>query len=314
MMAAARAASLLALCAAALAGCSSGGRSGQSEAVGGTGFASPEDAVVALIDASRSGDVPRVKAILGPGVEALEGNSEEKTQGDLQRLAAAFDRRHQLIEERDGSVTLQVGEKGWEFPAPLVQSSGRWRYDTVAGAAEMQQRRMDQNEARAVESCRAVVAAQREYLAMNPMGQSTGSYAARLISSPGQRDGLYWPDDLAPPRSPLGPLVSEALQSGALHEPDGTRQAYYGYYFRLLPAQGPGAPGGARSYVGLDGRMTLGFALVAWPETYGETGELAFIVSFDGRVFQRDLGPTTEKAVGEMAAFDPGQGWQGVAP
>lgn len=314
MMAAARAASLLALCAGALVGCSSPGQSGSAEASGGRSFASPEDAVVALIDASRAGDISRVKAILGPDVEALEANSGEKTQGDLQRLAAAFDRRHQLIQENDGSVTLEVGEKGWEFPAPLVSSSGRWRFDTAAGAEEMRQRRMDETEARAIETCRAVVAAQREYLAMNPMGQSTGAYASRLLSSPGQRDGLFWPDDLAPPRSPLGPLVSEAIQSGALHEPDGTRQAYYGYYFRLLKAQGPGAPGGARSYVGLDGRMTLGFALIAWPETYGETGELTFVVSFDGRVFQRDLGSTTEKLVGEMTAFDPGQGWQSVSP
>ena len=278
-------------------------------AIGQQTYATPEDAVVQLIDTCRKADLDLLIPVLGPTIADLAADTKERTEGDLQRLAAAYDRQHSLVKEDDGSVTLLVGEQGWDFPAPLVQQGDRWRFDTEAGINEMRARRINLNESDAIRSCIELVAVQQQFFGMSAArGESTPVYAASIRSTPGKRDGLYWDDQMGPPLSPLGPMVARAVDAGDLKVQQGP-QPYRGYMFRVLTRQGSGAPGGAKSFMDSQGRMTGGFAFIAWPAEYGETGVLTFQVSADGIVFQKDLGWETAVAAEAMQAFDPA-GWE----
>lgn len=272
-------------------------------------FASPEDAVVRLIHTCRSADFDQLIPIFGPQIAELGADTRTRTEGDMQRIAAAYDRSHSLVREDDGSVTLLVGENGWDFPAPIVSVGDRWRFDTDAGIIEMRARRIERNETDAVRTCMDLIAAQHQFFAMSgARGDRTPTYASRIRSTPGKRDGLYWDDDLGQPFSPLGPMVAKAVEAGDLDVQKGP-QPYRGYVFRVLTGQGRGAPGGVKSFIDAYGRMTDGFAFLAWPAEYGETGTMTFQVSFDGAVFQKDLGEGTASTAQSMMVFDP-QGWE----
>ncbi len=275
-------------------------------------FATPEDAVVALIDASRSGNYDRLVPIFGSGIAGYGAETREQTEGDMQRLAAAYDRAHNLVQDEDGTVTLQVGKDKWEFPAPLVKSGSSWRFDTEAGLEELRARRIDDNQTETVEMLAECVLAQRRFRAMNTAGSATPAFAARFNSTPGKRDGLWWPDDIGSPLSPLGPTVAAAMEAGELDRDVSKIRSFHGYRMRILDAQGASAPGGARSYRGADGRLTEGFAIIAWPLTYNQTGIMSFVVSADGGVFENDLGPETEAMARAVGGFDPGDGWSRV--
>ncbi len=273
-------------------------------------FATPEDAVVAMIDASRTGNFERLVPIFGSAVADLAAETKEKTEGDMQRLAAAYDRAHALFVEEDGSITLQVDTHNWEFPAPLVQVAGGWRFDTEAGIVELKARRMDKNQEDAVGALQDCVEAQELFRAMNLDGGTPAAFASRFLSTPGNRDGLWWADELGLPMSPLGPSLAVAIEAGDLKADFSARpRPYFGYYFRMLRAAGPAAAGGAMNFTGPDGRQTLGFAVVAWPAEYGKDGMKSFIVSADGRVYEKDLGSTTSELALAMVTFDPGAGW-----
>jgi hypothetical protein len=282
-------------------------------------YASPEDAVVRLIDTVRKADVDLLVPIFGPQIADMSADTKERTEGDLQRLAAAYDRKHSLVKEDDGSVTLLVGENDWDFPAPIIQENGRWKFDTVAGVKEIRARRIDRNETDAASTCGALVAVQQQYFAMSAArGESTPAYAPRIRSTPGKRDGLYWDDAMGQPLSPLGPMVAQAVEAGDLKAAQVAQaapgpQPYRGYMFRVLTRQGKGAPGGEKNYVDAGGRMTGGYAFLAWPAVYGETGLMTFQVSADGVVYQKDLGAGTADAAKALEAFDPA-GWEKSAP
>jgi hypothetical protein len=277
-------------------------------------YATPEDAVVALIDTCRKADFDLLIPIFGPQFANLSVDPKDRTQGDLQRIAAAYDRVHSLVKEDDGSVTLLVGENGWDFPAPIVQVGGRWQFDTEEGIKEMRARRIEQNEADAILTLQELVELQREFFAMSEArGERPPGYATRLRSTPGKRDGLYWDDALGLPHSPLGPMVEKAeLARDRNLDPEG-QQAYRGYMFRVLTGQGKGAPGGARSYTDDQGRMPSEFALLAWPAKYGETGTMTFQIFSDATVYQKDLGKATAEEAKAMVVFDPA-GWEKVNP
>jgi len=204
---------------------------------------------------------------------------------------------------------LMVGNDRWPMPIPLVQHGAGWQFDTERGKDEILARRIGRNELSAIEVCRAVVDAQAEYVAQDNSGRGAGEYAARFVSAIGKRDGLFWPALAGQPESPLGPLVAEAAKEGYSRSGDPSRrQAYHGYYYRMLAAQGAAATGGAMSYL-VDGRMTGGFAVLAEPAVYGVSGMMTFLVARSGVVYQRDLGPDTARVAAAIKAFDPGSGW-----
>jgi hypothetical protein len=206
---------------------------------------------------------------------------------------------------------LEVGPDGWPFPVPIVKNGSSWFFDTAAGKEELLNRRIGRNELDVLKAMRAYVEAQREYASKDRNGDEVLQYAQRLASSPGKKDGLYWPLDLDGEMSPLGPLVAEAQTEGYHPQVKGqeqTRAPFHGYYFKILTQQGSNAPGGKYSYI-INGRMIAGFALIAWPAEYGTSGVMTFIVNQQGRVYQRDLGDKTDELAPTMNTYDPGTGW-----
>jgi len=190
------------------------------------------------------------------------------------------------------------------MPTPIVKDTGGWHFDVLAGAKEIQARRIGHNELTVVQTLLAIVDAEREYALLDPMNTGVRTYARRLMSSPGRKDGLYWPVREGEPKSPLGSLVAKAEMN------DGGRTvAFFGYHFRIMTGQGVSAPGGAYSYLARD-QMIGGFAAIAWPVRYGDTGVMTFMVSLAGEVYEKDLGPQTLEAERTIAIFDPGNGWQ----
>ena len=262
-------------------------------------FPSPQAAVDALVDSLARQDDAELSALLGPDGKALIALDDISVE-DRYDFLAAWAQGHRVIAEGRSRARLVLGN-GWSLPIPVVRSENGWGFDARAGRKEMQVRRIGRNELAAIESMRAFVAAQKEYAALNPGSDGRAAFAQKIVSTPGQRDGLYWTTTAGEPQSPLGPLFEGREHKGG----------YHGYRFRILKAQGPAAAGGARHYV-KDGRMTEGFALVGWPVRYGETGVMTFLVNQDGQVFQKSLGPQTASLVGAMTRFDPDPSWQPV--
>jgi hypothetical protein len=210
----------------------------------------------------------------------------------------------------DGQRILEIGNDFWPFAIPIVQNGGAWYFDTKAGADELLSRRIGRNELDALDSVRAYVDAQREYASQDRNGDDVLQFAQRILSSPGAKDGLYWSPDIDGEISPLGPFFAEAQSKGYFKNPQAANapQPFNGYLFKILTRQGKHAPGGKYDYI-VNGRMISGFALVAWPAEYGNSGVMTFIVNQRGAVYQRDLGPKTSKLAAEMTTYDPGPGW-----
>ena len=267
-------------------------------------FSSPESAMHALDGAARSADVERLEAVLGPGSdEILSSGDPVDDAAARKRFVTAATERTRIERTSDDMAIVHVGREDWPFPIPLVRDDGGWRFDTASGKEELLNRRIGRNEIAAIESCRAYVDAQNEF------ARRFHAYAQRLRSTPGERDGLYW-EAADHDASPLGPLVASATAEGyRVAEPDAGPRPYHGYLYRILTAQGPRAPGGARDYV-QDGRMTGGFALVAWPANHGSSGVMTFMVAKQGIVFQKDLGDDTAEAVKSITRFDPDASWE----
>jgi hypothetical protein len=274
-------------------------------------FDSPEDAAMALVEAVRHRDFDMLRAVLGPDTDRLLSGDLNVDDEDCQRFAAAYDRKATLVDHENGTYTLAIGLQNWEFPAPIVGLNGKWWFDGEQGVDEILNRVIGQHELKAIDVCRRYPQVQAAYFQLDPDGDSVPSYATRILSTPGKRDGLYWPDVEGQPRSPLGSAVAEAYATGELHAGSTKPDPYYGYHYRILTSQGAGAPGGAMSYVDDSGRMTRGFAMIAWPASYGESGITTFIVSHHGKIYQRDLGEQTPDEVARIKAFDPA-GWTEV--
>ncbi len=274
-------------------------------------FSSPEEAVIALIAASKSEQSDAVRRILGRGAdEVLSSGDEVADRQARDKFLQAYDEKNSLVEEPDGTVTLQVGKDDWPMPIPIVKGFGAWRFDTRRGKDEILNRRIGRNELSVQQVCLAIVDAQREYMAVDRNGDGVLEYAQKVISDPGQKNGLYWETRADEPPSPLGPLVADAVEEGygSPKTESGERRPYHGYYFKLLTSQGPNAPGGERDYM-VNGKMTEGFAVVAWPADYGNSGVMTFLVNHHGVLYERNFGRRTETIAGSVPSFDPDWRW-----
>ena len=278
-------------------------------------FATPAAAVDALIGANRADHTGDLLAILGPdGAKLIHSGDPLADRHGKTRFVAAYDEAHKLELEGDSKAILIIGKNEWPFAIPLIREPTGWRFDTKAGADEILNRRIGRNELVVIETCRAYVRAQREYAAKGLGPGGSADYAQHFMSKAGQRDGLYWPAKPDEDESPLGPLIASARAAGySPGTPHVKPQPYYGYYFRILTQQGQNAPGGATNYI-VNGHMTGGFALVAYPATYGDSGIMTFIVNQDGIVYQKNLGPTTPRIAAEITQYDPDQSWQVSKP
>jgi hypothetical protein len=278
-----------------------------------TRFETPEQAVQALIAATRAGDRQALTTALGPEGRALVTSGDAVADRNaFRRFVTEYDKAHRL-QGGGGKVILYVGTDDYPFPIPLVPEGPRWRWDSLAGREEILSRRIGHNELSVVQVCLAYVDAQREYYARDRNGDGILEYAQRIASSPGKRDGLYWPTKAGEPPSPLGQLVARARGEGYSLAADAARGPvpYHGYFYRPLTRQGPDAPDGAYDYV-LRKHMIGGFALIAFPATYAVSGVMTFIVNHDGIVYEKDLGPNTARLAAETKAFNPDRTWRRV--
>lgn len=273
-------------------------------------FATPEDAAAALIAGARAGDEAQLLRTLGPDGQRLIHSPDPVAEREgRMRLVAAYDKAHRIQTGADGRATLVVGTEDWPMPIPLVRSGGRWRFDTEASVQKIIDRRVGRNELNVIDVCRAFVTAQREYAASDRLGDGQRQYASRFESSGARHDGLYWETAPGEAPSPLGPLIARARAQGYTGQSEaGARAPFHGYYFRILLRQGPHAPGGAREYM-VGQRMTGGFALLAYPAEWGDTGIMTFIVNQEGIVFEKNLGPETARLAGAIESYDPDRSW-----
>lgn len=276
-------------------------------------FATPEAAVNALIAALKSSDEAALREIFGDGHEDLINSGDRAADSERRSaIAKALETYRVLRPQGENRRVLLVGTRAWPLPIPLERSGDNWRFATELGAEEIINRRIGANERNAIDVLRAYVDAQRRYASVDRDGDGVLSYARKLLSSPGKRDGLYWPTgpDKDDEMSPFGPLLAESSTFDPVTRQGG--EPYQGYHFRILSAQGQHAAGGAYSYL-INGRMVAGFALVAWPHDHGATGLTTFIVNHNGKVFEKDLGPQTAGIAAKLTRFDPGPGWRELA-
>jgi hypothetical protein len=273
-------------------------------------YATPEEAVKALIAATRAHDAKAMQGILGAGSrEIVQSGDAVADKAGRERFVKAYEEANKLEKSGDAKAVLSVGKDNWPFPIPVVKDAAGWRFDAKAGKEEILNRRVGRNELAVVQVLQAYVDAQREYYLRNPQGDKLLHYAQKISSAQGKRDGLYWPAKAGEKPSPLGPLVAGAKAEGYAKGDGGKPVAYHGYHYRILKGQGPDAKGGAYDYVA-QGRMIGGFAMVAWPASYGNSGVMTFIVSHEGVVYEKDLGPDTAAAAQKIARFNPDKGWK----
>lgn len=273
-------------------------------------FATPDDAVNAAVTALRTDNQAELTRIFGPDAEeALASGDPVADQNNRALFLQKFDEKYALIEGAEGSKILEVGTSEWPMPIPLVRAGNGWRFDLAAGKDEMLSRRIGRNELDAIQTLLAIGDAQDEYFDLRPQGED--EYASKFFSDPGQKNGLFWPVVAGEQPSPMGELVAEASAQGYKRSESGPTP-FHGYIFRPLTAQGKNAPGGARDYM-VNGRMTGGYAVVAFPAEYGRSGIMTFMMSDQGVVFQRDLGSDTASIAGAMTEFDPDLNWTVVS-
>lgn len=274
-----------------------------------TRFATAQQAVDALVSATRRGQTAVLARILGPtGVALIHSGDAVADRRARQRFVAAYESGHRIELQGPRKAVLVVGAENWAMPIPLVHSASGWWFDTAAGRQEILDRRIGRDELAVIQVCRAYVEAQREFAALAARSGAGTEYAQHFISRGRGHDGLYWPTPPGEPQSPLGPLVAQARAGGYSPGNGGGPHPYYGYYFRILTAQGPHAPGGAKSYL-VKGRMTGGFALLAYPAKYGDSGIMTFTVNQDGIVFEKNLGPRTATVAALVERYDPDTSW-----
>lgn len=281
----------------------------QASTVQQTSFASPEDAVAALITALEQNDVAALATLLGPDSEDVVSSGDEVADANARvDFVASFKSRNALVPEGSSRMTLVVGSDDWPLPVPIVEKDGKWYLDGAAGADEIVYRRVGRNELGAIAVLRGFIDAQLEYAAAGHDGNEPGVFAAKLRSDPGMQNGLYWPTNEGEPQSPAGEAVARAAAEG-YRAVTGKRKPYHGYYYRMLFAQGANANGGAAEYF-VDGQLTQGVALLAWPADYGASGVMSFMVNSEGLVYQKDLGEDTAVVADAIQAFDPDGSWE----
>jgi hypothetical protein len=268
----------------------------------GKSFASPEDASAALYIAASKNDENALATIFGPDSEGVVhwSDNPKDRQDDSELFALKYLRMRRFVKEPDGTVSLYVGAENWPFPIPLVEKSGAWYFDTDAGKKEILYRRIGKNEMEAMEVCRALADSEKDYYA------AAHQYAQNFISAGSARGGLYWPVSNSTASSLIGPYLAHA---GFDYSTDPDRKPYHGYYYRILVRQGPMAPGGARDYM-INGQMTGGFAILAFPAQYRSSGVMTFILGQDGVMYEKDLGPMTDELALKIDQYNPDNTWK----
>jgi hypothetical protein len=285
-----------------LAGCFPTGAMAQQQ--GQKTFSSAEDASNALVAAAQSNDEKAMLDILGPeGKQIVSSGDPAEDAQSRANFVQRYQEMHRLMKEPDGTTTLYIGAENWPTPIPLVNKGALWYFDTEAGKKEILYRRIGRNEISTIRVCGEFVAAEKEY------SMQHDEYAQRVSSDDGQHNGLYWKAPDGEAQSPIGPLVASAVAEGDAKTQNGAPTPYRGYYYRILTRQGKNSPGGAKSYTE-GGKMTEGFALVAYPAEYGSSGVMTFIVDEDGVVYQKDLGKKTDALAKAMKEYNPTTGWQ----
>lgn len=272
-------------------------------------YKTPDEAVAALIAAAKAADRPALMRVLGPGsAEIVSSGDDVADAAGRKRVLDAYDTKHHLVAEGVDKAALVVGNEDWPFPIPLVRKDGSWQFDTAAGRDEILFRRIGRNELSTIQAALAYVDAQHEYAEKGVAGN--GVYAQRIVSQTGKKDGLYWPAQSGEDDSPLGELAAAASAAG--YRAGQQRAPYHGYYYKILTRQGANAPGGALDYV-VRGNMIGGFALVAYPAEYRNSGVMTFLVNHQGVIYEKDLGPNTARIASGMTAFNPDGTWQRVS-
>lgn len=268
-------------------------------------FSSPDEATSALVTAMKNNDEKLTLEILGPdGKHIVYSGDEVEDAQNRANFVGRYQEMHRLVKEPDGSVVLYIGAKNWPTPIPIVKKGNAWFFDTDAGEKEILYRRVGRNEISTIKVCQELVAAQKEYY-----DTQHNEYAKQIFSDEGQHNGLYWKAADGEPQSPIGPLVASAVAEGYVKGRNGPPTPYRGYYYHILTRQGKDAPGGAKSYI-VNGKMTGGFAFVAFPAEYRSSGVVTFIVGPDGVVYQKDLGKKTAILGKAMKEYNPDSSWQ----
>lgn len=274
-------------------------------------FNSPDEAVNDLVTAAESHERDQLHAIFGPEGRQLVSPDVVQAAQSYKLFEQRLSQKVEMVTNSEDNISLLIGNDDWPFPIPLIKHDGQWIFDTEAGRQEILARRIGMDELAVISVCHAYVQAQREYASQDRMGNGILAYAQHLHSDPGTHDGLYWPVQPGEPLSPLGPLIATAHIEGYRHTRQMLNQQaapYHGYYFKVLTRQGRHAAGGKYDYV-INGNMIAGFALVAWPAEWGNTGVMTFIVNQQGKIYQYDLGPKTARIAGSMKEFDPDPRW-----
>jgi hypothetical protein len=267
-------------------------------------FSSPENAINALVTATQNNDEEAMLDVLGPdGKQIVSSGDETEDAQNRANFVQRYQEMHRLVKEPDGTIVLYIGAKNWPTPIPLVNKDSSWYFDTEAGKMEILFRRIGRNELSAIRICQELVAAQKDYYAMQH-----NEYAKQVYSDEGQHNGLYWKASDGEPQSPIGPLVASAVAEGYTKDKAGPPTPFRGYFFYVLTRQGKGAPDSAKSYI-VNGKMTEGFAFVAYPAEYRSSGVMTFIVGVDGVVYQKDLGKRTEVLAKSMKEYNPDPSW-----
>jgi hypothetical protein len=273
-------------------------------------FKSPEAAVSALMVATRAHDVKALVALFGPGSDDIISSGDDVYDArGRDMFVKAYDEAHRLEKAGDNKRVLYVGKDDWPMPVPIVKTGKRWRFQTEEGRQEILNRRIGKNELGAIQTCLAIVDAQKEYAVLDRDNDQLLEYAQKFESDKGKKDGLYWEAAPGEPLSPLGPLVASAAAEG--YGKAAQMSPYHGYLYKIITAQGEHANGGAYSYM-VDGSLIGGFAIVAYPALYRSSGVKTFIVNHEGIVYEKDLGPETARLAAAITVFDPDKSWKKV--
>src|SRR5271165_4614629 len=275
-------------------------------------FATPQEAGKALYDAAKAADKAAIEAVLGASSASVVSSGDEvQDKSALDHFIQRYEQMNRWAKEINGEQTLILGAENWPFPIPLKKdAAGTWYFDTKAGLKEILFRRIGKNELAAIRVCDVLADAQDEYFSQTHDGDSVPQYAQKFASDPGKQNGLYWKAAEGQPESPVGPLVAYATGEGYGGKKDAP-QPFHGYFYRMLKAQGANAKGGAKSYI-VDGKMTGGFAFVAYPAEYRNSGVMTFVIDQDGTVYEKDLGPQTADLAKQMKAYNPDKTWKPV--
>jgi hypothetical protein len=271
-------------------------------------YASPQEAIQVLVSAVNVQDPNQLILIFGPDAkEILYSGDDVADKQTREEFLEKYDQMHRLVTDTDGTVTLYIGAENFPFPIPLVKKNGVWLFDTTAGKKDILYRRIGRNEFDTIDTLHALVDAQKEYASKPRDNEAVKQYAQKLLSDEGKHDGLYWNTKDGEPTSPIGPLIAQAAGEGYSRKQGPV--PYHGYIYRLIQSQGSNAPGGAMDYM-TDGKLTRGFAIVAYPAEYRNSGVMTFIVNQNGKIYQKDLGPDTSKIASSMKTYNPDKTWR----